>query len=60
MKTEKSVCLKCGVKQADINGICCKCGWNHSEQRQATVEEMKPIQKKLDDAVVALDRFLSI
>lgn len=59
MKIEKSVCLNCKSVQADLDGICCKCGWNHREQRQSSKEEMKPVQDKLSEAIRKMKRILN-
>lgn len=58
VEIEKSKCLNCGAVQSDLDGVCCKCGWSHQEQRQATVEEMEPVKKKLDDGIATLKKFL--
>lgn len=58
MRIEKGKCLNCGAEQADLDGICCRCGWSHTEGRLATAEEIEPVRKKLTAAVEEFEKIL--
>ncbi len=55
---ERGKCLNCEAEQADLDGICCKCGWNCREGRLSTEEEMAPVREKLDRAIEQLNKLL--
>ncbi len=57
-KGQNDYCPECEEFNAVLGGVCCRCGWNVKESRQATDEEVEAAAGRLDAGIAKLREFL--